>query len=248
MLTPSLDSLPSRALRFVRSLRAIWPTLLRALSVRYAGWVIMMALALYAEGRPAPHLPDVIIDRLPYVAWIDRYNHYVLAIAYLPLSVGLFFVEPARFCRYNVSAGWLSIARGVCIAATGLGPVRGPDIHAGWFASDHGTARYLQALWDLCSPTGLLLRDAAHIYMTKDLFFSGHTAATFLLLLYVWPFQRLRWLMLVGHIVVVASVFLAHLHYTIDVLGAYAVAYALFAWRERRGLQRQGTDTMPAPA
>ena len=234
MLIASPSSWPQRARRFLRTVRTLLPTLSLALFVRYAGWVIMMALALYAEGRPAPHVPDVIIDRLPYVAWVDRYNHYVLAIAYLPLSVGLFFVDPARFCRYNVSAGLLSIARGVCIAATGLGPVRGDDIHANWFAGDAGPTRYLQALWDLCSPTGLLLRDAAHLYMTKDLFFSGHTAATFLLLLYVWPVPRLRYVMLLGHVVVVASVFVAHLHYTIDVLGAYAVAYALFALRERR--------------
>lgn len=228
------DTLRVRAVAFLRSLRALLPRLGIALGVRYAGWVIMMALALFAEGRPAPHLPDLIIDRLPYVEWLDRYNHYVLAAAYLPLSVGLFFVDPARFCRYNVSAGLLSIARGICIAATGLGPVRGSDVHADWFSGPQGAGRYLQALWDLCSPTGLLLRDAAHLYMTKDLFFSGHTAATFLLLLYVWPYARLRGLMLLGHIVVVVSVFLAQLHYTIDVLGAYAVAYALFSWRERR--------------
>lgn len=234
MLIAPPDSWPQRVNRFLQSVRALLPTLGLALFVRYAGWTIMMALALYAEGRPAPHVPDVIIDRLPYVPWVDRYNHYVLALAYLPLSVGLFFVEPARFCRYNVSAGLLSIARGVCIAATGLGPVRGEDIHANWFAGEAGQTRYLRALWDLCSPTGLLLRDAAHLYMTKDLFFSGHTAATFLLLLYVWPYRRMRYIMLVGHIVVVASVFVAHLHYTIDVLGAYAVAYALFCLRERR--------------
>ena len=55
-----------------------------------------------------------------------------------------------------------------------------------------------------------------------------------LLLLYAWPDRRLRWPMLAGHAVVVATVFLSHLHYTIDVLGAYAMAftaYALAEWR-----------------
>ena len=91
------DSLPSRAGRFVRSLRGLLPTLAAALTVRYVGWVIMMALALYGEGRAAPHLPDLIVDRLPYLAWVDRYNHYLLAVAYLPIGVGLFIVAPARF-------------------------------------------------------------------------------------------------------------------------------------------------------
>ena len=34
--------------------------------------------------------------------------------------------------------------------------------------------------------------------------------------------------MLAGHVLVVATVFLAHLHYTIDVLGAYAMTFSLF--------------------
>jgi hypothetical protein len=38
--------------------------------------------------------------------------------------------------------------------------------------------------------------------------------------------------MLASHIAVVLSVFFAHLHYTIDVIGAYAMALALFALRE----------------
>ncbi len=57
-------------------------------------------------------------------------------------------------------------------------------------------------------------------------------ATTVLLLLYVWPFPRLRWWMLAGHLVVVASVFLSHLHYTIDVIGGYAMAFSLFCLRE----------------
>lgn len=200
------------------------------LSFRYLCWVAMMALALYGEGRPAPHLPDFIVDRLPYQGLVDRYNHYLLTVAYVPVGIALLFVDPGRFCRYNVTTGLLSVARGLCIAATGLGPVRGPDLHAGIF--DGHPERYLQALWELCTPGGQLLRDAAHIYLNKDLFFSGHTAATVMLLLYVWPHRRLRVVMLTGHLVVVASVFLSHLHYTIDIVGAYAVAFSLYVLRE----------------
>lgn len=218
--------------RFRLPLRSLALTLALAIAFRYLCWVVMMALALYAEARPAPHLPDLIIDRLPYQPIVDRYNHYLLALSYLPVSLALLAVAPSRFCRYNVTAGLVSLLRGVCIAVTGLGPVRGPDIHAGMFAAE--PQRYWQALWALSNPVGLLLHDAAHVYMTKDLFFSGHTAATFLLLLYVWPYRRLRVVMAVGHVVVVVSVFLSHLHYTIDVLGAYAAAFSLYALREGR--------------
>lgn len=201
-----------------------------AVLFRYLCFVAMIALSLWAESRPAPHLPDLLIDRIPYVAAVDRYNYWLLALGYVPLAVWLLVRDPARFCRYCVSAGLLSVVRGVCILVTGLGPVRGPDLHAGMLDRDPGL--FARALLDMASPLGLLLRDAPHVYLTKDLFFSGHTAATFLLLLYVWPHRPLRKLMLLAHGAVVVSVFLAHLHYTIDVLGAYAMALALFALRE----------------
>ena len=40
--------------------------------------------------------------------------------------------------------------------------------------------------------------------------------------------------MLVGHLLVVASLFFSHLHYTIDVIGAYAITFSLFVLRETR--------------
>lgn len=201
-----------------------------AVLFRYVCFVAMITLSLWAESRPAPHLPDLLIDRIPYVESVDRYNYWLLAAGYVPMAVWLLVRDPKRFCRYCVSAGLLSLLRGVCIVVTGLGPVRGPDLHAGMF--DRDPTLFARALLDMASPLGLLLRDAPHVYLTKDLFFSGHTAATCLLLLYVWPFVTLRRLMLATHIAVVASVFFAHLHYTIDVIGAYAMALAMFALRE----------------
>lgn len=201
-----------------------------AVLFRYVCFVAMIALSLWAESRPAPHLPDLLIDRIPCVESVDRYNYWLLAAGYVPMAVWLLVRDPKRFCRYCVSAGLLSLLRGVCIVVTGLGPVRGPDLHAGMF--DRDPTLFARALLDMASSLGLLLRDAPHVYLTKDLFFSGHTAATCLLLLYVWPFVTLRRLMLATHIAVVASVFFAHLHYTIDVIGAYAMALAMFALRE----------------
>lgn len=215
-----------------------------AVLFRYLCFVVMLALSLWAEDRAAPHLPDVLIERIPYQATIDRINHLVLALAYLPAAFVLLFVDPRRFCRYNVTSGLLSLLRGLCIAATGLGPVRGADQHAGLFSTvtARETGLFWRALGELSSPFGLLSRDAPHVYLHKDLFFSGHTAVTFLLLLYAWPHRRLAAVVLLGHVVVVLSVFLSHLHYTIDVVGAYAVALSLYALREGWPPRR------PAPA
>jgi membrane-associated phospholipid phosphatase len=88
------------------------------------------------------------------------------------------------------------------------------------------------AFREIVDPTGVFFRDSANLYLTKDLFFSGHTATTLLVFLYFLPFRRLRWVALALHLVVVASLFFGHIHYTIDVIGAWAITFALFALRE----------------
>ena len=194
---------------------------------RWGCFLAMTWMALWAEARPAPHLPDALVDAVPYVPWVDRLNYVAWVLAYVPVALGLLWEDAPRFVRYMVTAGWLALLRGACILATGLGPVRGPDVNAGMDA-----ATRWQAFLEIASPVGVFGRDSAHVYLTKDLFFSGHTATTFLLLLYAWRNPRLRWPMLAGHVVVVASVFLSHLHYTIDVVGAYALTFSLFVLRE----------------
>ena len=123
--------------------------------------------------------------------------------------------------------GTPALRRGATLLLTGLGA---PDpAHAGPGIAGHSP---WQAFLELVSPWQVFAHGSMRAYLTKDLFFSGHTATTFLLLLYVWDRPRLRWLALAGHVLVVASVFLAHLHYAIDVAGAYAVTFTLFALRE----------------
>jgi len=190
----------------------------------------MVWLALWSEARPAPSLPDLVLEQVPYLPWVDRWNYFIWLFAYLPIGLTLLWVDTPRFIRYMVSSGLLSLVRGVCIVVTGLGPVNGSDLHAGLSDADRW-----QAFWRLVTPFGFFSSEGgAQVSLTKDLFFSGHTATTFLLLLYVWRFEKLRKAMILMHIIVVVSVFLAHLHYTIDVIGAYAITFSLFVLRERK--------------
>ncbi len=219
-------------------LRAAWKAVLGALAFRALCYAAMTAAALWNELRPAPTVPDLVLAHVPYVPAVANANYLLWLVVYLPLSLGLLALSARRFVRYTVTAGIVSLARGLTLVATGLGA---PDpAHAGPGVAGHDP---LQAFAELLSPWQVFARDAMAAYLTKDLFFSGHTATTFLLLLYLWPHRRLRWLALAGHVAVVASVFLSHLHYTIDVLGAYAVALAVFALRE--GWPRPGGR--PAP-
>jgi len=220
-------------------LRGTWRAVAAALLFRAGCYAAMIAAAVWNELRPAPTAPDLVLAHVPYVPVVARTNYLLWLAAYLPLSLALLWRAPRRFARYTVTAGVVSLARGATLLLTGLGPpdpaTAGPGIA--------GRAP-LQAFLDLLSPWQVFAKDAMAAYLTKDLFFSGHTATTFLLALYVWRFPRLRAPAVVAHAAVVASIFLSHLHYAIDVVGAYAVAFSIYVLREgwpQRGAAARGT-------
>lgn len=199
-----------------------------SLAFRVTCYFAMMWMALWAEARSAPRLPDAVLEWVPYVPWVDRYNYILWLVAYVPVALWLLAKDSERFIRYMMSSGLIALIRGVCIMATGLGPVQGDDVHAGMSFDTR-----LNAFLQMITPFGFFDTGAgARVYLTKDLFFSGHTATTLLLLLYVWRYPSLRAVMLAAHVLVVLSVFFAHLHYTIDVIGAYAITLTLFTLRE----------------
>lgn len=200
-----------------------------AIAFRFACYAIMTALALSAETMRGPTLHDALVSRLPYVPWIDRVNYVAWLVVYLPVTLVFLASEPTRWVRYMVTGGLVSLVRGVCIASTTLG-VPDPE-HAG---VGIGTKSFFEAYVDLLSPVGVFADGSARAYMTQDLFFSGHAATTFLLVLYLWHRPRLRWIALAGHVSMVAAVLFSHLHYSIDVVGAWAFTFAIFAAREWR--------------
>ena len=63
--------------------------------------------------------------------------------------------------------------------------------------------------------------------LTKDLFFSGHTATLFLLFL-IADIKSLKMFFLICTIAVAAAVILQHVHYTIDVISAPFFAYTSY--------------------
>jgi hypothetical protein len=183
----------------------------------------MLGLAMLNERRLAPTLPDTILSITPYIDWIDRYNYHLWLLCYVPLALILYRKDRSAFLHFMYVGGLLSLIRGVCICMTGLGPVRMSDVNAGM-----SFAEAAQAWWALVNPFSALTGDAPHIYLTKDLYFSGHTSTTMMLWLYCRPYGWLGPAALAAHIIVVASVFLSHLHYTIDVIGAWTLTWALF--------------------
>jgi len=215
-----------------------------AIAWRYATHALMVALALWNERRPAPTLPDSLLSIVPKVEWIARHNYQLWFVAWVPVAVALLWKDRVSCVRFLWIGGWLSLLRGLTIPLTGLGPVDGLDANAG--ASP-------DALWHswlaIVNPITALTTDAPHLGLTKDLFFSGHVATTFLLWLYCRPHRRLATVALVAHLATTAFVLLAHLHYAIDVVAAWAIAFSIYVvvegWSGLRsaGAAAAGTGT-----
>jgi len=195
---------------------------------RYACHAAMLGLSLLTEGRPAPHLPDTLLDHLPRVAWIANANWWLWLACYIPPALLLWRRDRSAFLRFLYLGGIVSVLRGLCVGLTGLGPADGPDVNAGL-----GGSALFHAWITLINPFSTLFGNAARVYLTKDLFFSGHVSSTFLLWLYCRGKGWLGPLALAGHLVTVAVVLLAHLHYSIDVVGAWAITYCVYALAER---------------
>ena len=200
-----------------------------AVAFRYASFVVMVALTLINEQRSFPQLSDRILELVPYVPWVDEWNYWIWLAAYIPASVALLVLAPRKCVRFFVTGGLLSLVRGVCVLMTGLGPVK--KYQVGLNAGVAGDA-WIHDTLAVANPFKVFFEGSAHTHLTQDLFFSGHVATTCLLLLYCWPYRRLRQTVLALHVVVVITVFLAHLHYSIDVVGAWAITFTLFALRE----------------
>jgi hypothetical protein len=206
-----------------------------ALAFRYACHAVMVALALVNEARPAPALRDMVLDAIPRVQWIAVHNYQLWLAAYAPVALALWRRDRDAFVRFLWVGGLLSLLRGLTIPLTGLGPTWGPDVNAGLPA-----ATLLDAWVAIVNPVSALLTDAPHAYLTKDLFFSGHVSSTFLLWLYCRKDRVLGPVALAAHAFVVAVVFLAHLHYTIDVIGAWAITWCVHAAFSRTARAGEG--------
>lgn len=190
---------------------------------------VMMSMTILFETRAAPRLPDLIVDSLPFIPWIDKWDMAIWISIYLAGCLFLLSTHPRRFIRFMVTDGILSLIRGMTVILTGMGPIKSED-----FLAESTLQERMDSIVLMMDPRNAFFSNVLDSHMTKDMFFSGHVAASFMLILYIWPMKKARWLMIAGHLVIVATVFFGHLHYSIDVVGAYAFGLALFLLRETR--------------
>ncbi|MBN2400372.1 MAG: phosphatase PAP2 family protein [Candidatus Aminicenantes bacterium] len=199
-----------------------------AILFRYLCHSLMLIPVLINELRPAPHLPDLLLSVVPRLSWLARWNYYFWIACYFSGALYLLYRDRRLFIRFVIIDGMISLCRGLMIPLTGLGPTHRPDINA------QQPFDLWPTWWRLVNPYQALVGDTAGIYLTKDMFFSGHIATTFLLYLFSRRLGKTESrIFLFLQVFCLLVVFFSHLHYSIDVIGAYAITFTIFTLVDR---------------
>jgi hypothetical protein len=173
-----------------------------------------MGLYAHALGAHAQPAPDLLFRLLPLV---DMRFFYVWGMgAFIALAAGAAVVrEPKRLGSIALSFALLIAVRSVFITMTSL-----------------------RLPYEALPITGYSIFDAVGTKLTfeHDLFFSSHTAMPFLAFL-VYRGRGLKAVFLGFSFLMGATVLLSRLHYSIDVLAAFPITYAVHQ-ADRRFLRR----------
>ncbi len=195
---------------------------LMAIVLRYLCHGIMLIPVLWNETKSAPRIPDFFLDLLPQSDFLLRYNYWLWLVCYLSMIIYFFVKSRALFIRFIVTDSFVSIARGLCIPLTTFGPPFGDDINATGFD-------FWEVWLSMVDPFNALAGGGALRYLTKDMFFSGHIATTFLAFLYAREFGKKTGLLaIILNIFILIVVLFSHLHYTVDIVGAYAITFSIY--------------------
>jgi PAP2 superfamily C-terminal len=163
----------------------------------------------YADAYQSNYVRDLLLDRLPVVNTTLILNEGMVAFTTAVAVMAAWF--PARLPFLLKSTALFVAVRAVFISLTHLA------VYPQHVVPDQG---------DLSELLAFLSSDG-------DLFFSAHTGLPLLMALVFWDRRRVR----IGFLAVTAlegaSVLLAHIHYSIDVLGALFITPTIFGLAER---------------
>lgn len=155
----------------------------------------------FATERASNSVADIILSNTPVfdVDWLFVYGMFLL-IAFITL---LCLAHPKRIPFTLYSLALFIVIRALFVSLTHLSPF---PVQA---EIDFGTT-------------------ITRVFFGADLFFSGHTGAPFLMALIYWREKILRNIFLAWSFFFGVIVLLGHLHYSIDVLSAFFIAYGIF--------------------
>jgi PAP2 superfamily C-terminal len=159
-----------------------------------------------SEGKTLPMLSDLILDHLPFYNVSLIYDVFCLVPILLVL---IYFVHKKDYNRipfFLLLTGIFYIVRGVFIVLT---PFGNPPMFNGSDPLFHGFSNFELGVYP-----------------------SGHAGNVFLLFLLVKD-KNYKWMILTCLVVVVAALFLARGHYSIDILSGLFFSYAIKAFGEK---------------
>ena len=154
----------------------------------------------YATRSASNYVNDIFLSNLPVVNVDFVVND--LAIIFLIFIVCLLIIKPKRISFVLKSAALFVAIRAAFVVMTHLGPFPQQSII---YQDD-----YLRSF-----------------NIGGDFFFSGHTGLPFLMALIFWDEKWIRYTCIIASIVFGTSVILGHLHYSIDVFGAFFITFTI---------------------
>lgn len=213
-------------MKIIENIKSAWKPCLSSSQFRITFFVsiIFLASALFAyrkfldfvEARPGVSIPDPILNLYPPIdlTWL------IFSLIYSCLLVGIIALikHPERLLLAFQTYSVIIIVR---MFAMYLVPFEAPEkiiILKDPFIEMFGSGESL----------------------TKDLFFSGHTATLFLLFLVV-ESKSFKYIFLISTVVVGVSIVLQHVHYIIDIFAAPFFTYVCFKVLSSFYLSKQST-------
>jgi hypothetical protein len=162
--------------------------------------VINYYAGMYATAHASSSVTDIVLSNIR-VYDVDGFFVYGSIIFWIFL-IGLMVFRPKRAPFALKSLALFVFIRAIFITLTHIGPF----------------------------PSEVVLSSDLISKFTfgGDLFFSGHTGLPFLMALVFWQDKIIRYLFIATSIFFAVVVLLGHLHYSIDVLGAFFITYTIF--------------------
>jgi hypothetical protein len=170
--------------------------------------VMMLSSPLFfntIEQREGAVMNDWLLNRLP--ALDVSIPTFLIIWGMIIFMIIRGVQHPPRFMIFVCSFILLFLIRMVTLALVPLDPPAG--------------------LIPLKDPISSMFYGGSEIFITKDLFFSGHTATQFLILLCL-PTRRDKIIGILATSLVALFVLVQHVHYTLDVMAAFAFTYLCY--------------------
>jgi membrane-associated phospholipid phosphatase len=159
-----------------------------------------------SQGKPLPMLSDLILDNLPVIDVSLIYD----IVALIPIILAFVYIFHRKAYKsipfFLLMVGIFYIVRGVFIVLT---PFGNPPLFNGSNQIFHGFANYELGVYP-----------------------SGHAGVVFMLLLLMND-RIYKWIIGVCLVIVICSLFLAHGHYSIDILSGIFFSYAIRSYGEK---------------